>query len=69
MNCFVRKTPFPILKDRIEKSPFKTIEKVKQSLKKLKNKESIGFSAKNSLIAMGLLKNKDNVYHLSVKYR
>ena len=39
MNCFVRKTPFPILKDRIEKSPFKTIEKVKQSLKKLKNKE------------------------------
>ena len=36
MNCFVRKTPFPILKDRIEKSPFKTIEKSQTKSQKIK---------------------------------
>ena len=69
MTPFIRKKSFPITSERVEKSPFSSVDKVKESLKKVKRKESIGFTAKNSLIAMGLLKNKNNVYAISPKYQ
>ena len=69
MKSNIRTKPFPIVKERVEKSPFKSVEKVKETLEKYEKKESIGFSARNSLIALGLLKNKNNVYSLSAKYQ
>jgi len=62
--------PYSIDKNRVAKSrPFPTVESVKDALKKLKNGESIGFSKYNSLVAMGLVKNKNQVYELSPKYK
>lgn len=40
MKSNIRSTPFPIVKD---------LEKVKETLEKLKRKESIGFLTRNSL--------------------
>lgn len=62
--------PYPIDKKRIAKSrPFSSEESVLDALKKLKKGESIGFSRYNSLVAMGLVKNKNQVYQLSPKYK
>ena len=69
MTQYIRNKSFPITVERVEKSPFSSVDKVKESLKMVKKNESIGFTAKNSLIAMGLLKNKNNVYVLSQKYQ
>jgi hypothetical protein len=63
-----RTRPFPIQKKRVEKSPFQSIVKVKEALKKYKNKKSIGFTYVSSLKAMGLIPRANKKYELSKKY-
>jgi len=46
----------------------KTIEKVKEILKKYHRGESIGFSYMSSLKSLGLIPRSDGIYRVSSKY-
>jgi len=61
-------SPFPILLERVQKSPFKTIQKVKQILVKYYRHESIGFTYTSSLKSMGLIPRQHGLYQLGKKY-
>lgn len=64
----IRDKPFPMNEKRISKSPMKTIEKVKEVLKKYNNHEKIGFTYISSLKSLGLIPRSDGFYKLGEKY-
>jgi hypothetical protein len=64
----IRSRPFPVNKSRVTKSPFSSVQKVKEALKKYKRKQSIGFTYVSSLKAMGLIPRANKKYELSKKY-
>jgi hypothetical protein len=63
MAC--RKTPYTLKKSRVSHSPFRTIDRVKKTLK---SKKRIGFTARSSLKSMGLLPRSSGCYVLGQKY-
>lgn len=63
-----KKTPFVINKSRVAKSPFSSIQKVKETIKKYKTGQSIGFTFVSSLKAMGLIPRANGKYEISKKY-
>ena len=60
--------PFPIKQERVEKSPFKDIKKLKCVLTRYKAGENIGFTYISSLKSMGLIPRSSGVYQLGKKY-
>jgi len=60
---------FPILAANVEKSPFPSIEKVKQTLKAFHQGQKIGFTYTSSLKSMGLIPRSDGTYRLGEKYK
>jgi hypothetical protein len=60
---------FPILAANVEKSPFSSMEKVKQTLKAFHQGEKIGFTYTSSLKSMGLIPRSDGTYRLGEKYK
>lgn len=60
--------PFPICKIRVEKSPFRNLEKLREILKKYKKGEPIGFTYTSSLKSMGLIPRSNGEYVLGPKY-
>jgi hypothetical protein len=60
--------PFPITTKNAQKSPMKTVEKVKQTLKDYHNGIPIGFTRLSSLKSMGLLPRSHGGYQLGEKY-
>jgi hypothetical protein len=68
-HLFKRSRPFPIVKTRVEKSPFASVKKVKEAVSKYKKREKIGFTYTSSLKAMGLIPRANGIYELSSKYR
>jgi hypothetical protein len=69
MPLFVKKTPFAINKLRVAKSPFASIQKVREAIKKYKNGKRIGFTFVSSLKAMGLVARANGRYEVSKKYQ
>jgi len=67
-NSNIRNKPFSLNKKRISKSPMKTIEKVKEVLKKYYNNENIGFTYISCLKSLGLIPRSDGFYKLGEKY-
>lgn len=65
----MKKTPYAISSTRVQKSPFRTIQKVKEILAKYQNHQSIGFTFMSSLKAMGLIPRSNGQYILSQKYK
>ena len=63
-----KKTPFALNMKRISKSPLKTIQKVLECEKKLKNGTSIGFTQVSSLKSMGRIPRSSGCYILGNKY-
>jgi len=61
--------PFPILPSRLAKSPFKDMITLKRVLKKYERGEPIGFTARSSLKAMGLIPRAHGKYELGSKYK
>jgi hypothetical protein len=73
-STFFSTKPFRIEAFRVERArPFKTVLDVKQALRKYRAGESIGFTRKSSLVAMGLLPRQQPIhgykYVVSEKYR
>jgi len=65
-----KNSPYAIQARRVSLSrPFKTVEDVKKALIDHHNGNSIGFSRKSSLIAMGLLPRSDGYFKVSDKYK
>jgi len=64
-----KKTPYPVSKPRVIKSPFKSPQKVKEALQKYKKGQSIGFTYVSSLKAMGLLPRSNGQFEISKKYK
>jgi len=60
--------PYPILQERVEKSPFQNTTKLKSVLKRYKAGETIGFTYISSLKSMGLIPRSNGVYQLGEKY-
>lgn len=61
--------PYPITEQRIQKSPFRTIEAVKKYLALYKSGRPIGFTRVSSLKSLGLIPRSDGRYMLGIKYR
>jgi len=61
--------PYPLTKDRIEKSPFRTIDNAKKYLNLHKNGHSIGFTMVASLKSLGLIPRSNGKYLLGPKYQ
>lgn len=53
---------------RVARSPFRTLQRAKQTLKNYKRGKSIGFTAKSSLKSMGILPRASGCYVLGSKY-
>jgi len=60
---------YPLRADHVTKSPFKTMEKVREAIRKYHQGKSIGFSRIASLRSMGLIPRADGTYRLGDKYR
>jgi hypothetical protein len=63
-----KRTPYPISKKRVVKSPFQSNQKVKQAIQNYKKGKSIGFTYVSSLKAMGLIPRSNGNYEISKKY-
>jgi len=61
--------PFPIKKERVEISPFKTRSKLQQILEKYRKNEKVGFTYESSLKSMGLIPRNHGHYELGMKYQ
>jgi len=65
----LRSTPYAIQTRRVAMArPFRSVDEVKKALEKYDKGESIGFSRKASLVAMGLLPRADGFFRVSEKY-
>lgn len=60
---------YPIVLERVLRSPFSSVEKVKETLVKYKKGESIGFTYLASLRSMGLVPRSDGTFRLGAKYQ
>ena len=64
-----RSTPYAIQARRVAMArPFRSVADVKNALERYDRGESIGFSRKASLVAMGLLPRADGAFRVSEKY-
>ena len=68
-NVYKRSKAFPLNQKRIAKSPFSSVDKVKQSIQKYKKGQKIGFTYVSSLKAMGLIPRANGLYEVSAKYQ
>jgi len=65
-----RRKPYALNASRIARArPFKDPAAVRAALAALRRGDSIGFSRRASLVAMGLLPRADGAFRLSQKYR
>ena len=65
-----KRSPYTIQAHRVSLSrSFRTIQDVRSALTEYKKGNSIGFSRKSSLIAMGLLLRSDGYFRVSTKYQ
>ena len=65
-----KSSPYTIQARRVSLSrPFQTVQDVKKALTDYHKGNSIGFTRKSSLIAMGLLPRSDGYFKLSTKYK
>jgi hypothetical protein len=62
-------SPYPFVESRVKRSPFKTMNRARQTLKAYKAKKSIGFTARSSLKSMGILPRASGTYELGSKYK
>lgn len=53
---------------RVSRSPFKTLNRAKRTLRAYKQGKKIGFTAVSSLKAMGILPRSSGCYQLGPKY-
>ena len=60
---------FPIDPKKVKKSPLKTVDRVRRTLKAFKAKKQIGFTARSSLKSMGLIPRSNGLYVLGEKYK
>ena len=63
-----RSKPFPWNKNRVKKSPFKTMKKAQATYDSWKKGNPIGFSANSSLKSMGKIPRASGKYELGEKY-
>jgi len=68
MSSCVSTKPFPIVPALVQKSPFKTVEKLHQALDKWARREPIGFTYVASLKSMGLIPRNSGMYQRGKKY-
>jgi len=62
--------PYAVAPYRVARArPFKTVADVRAALRAVRAGESVGFSRKASLVAMGLLPRADGFFRVSEKYR
>jgi len=61
--------PYPCTKERIEKSPFRTVENAKKYLNLYKDGHPIGFTMTASLKSLGLIPRSNGRYVLGPKYQ
>ena len=65
-----KSSPYTIQARRVSLSrPFQTVQDVKKALSDYHKGNSIGFTRKSSLIAMGLLPRSDGYFKVSDKYK
>lgn len=64
-----RNKPFKQSQNAAKISPFRSLNSVKQSLKKFKQKKPIGFTPTSSLRSMGLIPRSSGCYEVGDKYR
>lgn len=64
-----KSTPYVWDKNRIEKSPFKSISDAKLAEKEYKKGKSIGFTRVSSLKSMGRIPRNNGSYQLGKKYQ
>jgi hypothetical protein len=63
------RTPFSVRLYRVARArPFKNVMAVQAALAAYRQGDSIGYSRRSSLVAMGLLPRADGYYRLSQKY-
>ncbi len=63
-----RSKPFPWNKNRVKKSPFKTMKRAQATYDSWKKGNPIGFSASSSLMSMGKIPRASGKYELGEKY-
>ena len=64
-----KRSPYTIQARRVSLSRFCTVQDVRSALTEYKKGNSIGFSRKSSLVAMGLLPRSDGYFRVSTKYQ
>ena len=64
-----RNKPFKQNENAAKRSPFRSLNSVKKSLKKFKQKKSIGFTPTSSLRSMGLIPRSSGCYEVGDKYK
>lgn len=64
-----RKKAYPISISRVRKSPFRSVENVKQTLRKYRQGKKIGYTQRSSLRSMGLIPRINGKYSLGNKYK
>ena len=65
----IKTTPYSIQKKRVELSPFRSVDHVKEVIQKYDNGINIGFTYTSSLKSMGLIPRSDGTYKLGAKYQ
>jgi len=65
----MQKKRFPVVPERVAKSPLKTVARVRETLEKYKKGEPIGFTFTSSLKSMGLVPRSNGMYELGDKYK
>lgn len=66
---YMSSKPYSIRPSYVKKSPFSSVESVKEALQQHKKHEKIGFTQLSSLRSMGLIKRTDGTYRLGDKYK
>ena len=68
-NVLCRKIPFKESNNAAKRSPFRSINSVRKSLKKYKEKKPIGFTPTSSLRSMGLIPRSSGCFEVGDKYK
>lgn len=64
-----RNKPFKQSNNAAKKSPFRSLNSVRKSLKKYKQKKPIGFTPTSSLRSMGLIPRSSGCFEVGEKYK
>jgi hypothetical protein len=67
MGCV--KKAYKLQTRRVVRSPFRTMERARRTLKAHRKGESVGFTARSSLKAMGIIPRASGCYELGPKYK